>query len=106
MAYGKAKGGGKAPRYGGCFNCGGPHFAAECPKGKGKGKGTKGLRSLEEWNQSQEEGGWSQGVLSSVVEKQNSTFQKRKEESDPEKGNHAENAIAEASNWEQEGRRE
>ncbi|CAE7799282.1 GIP [Symbiodinium sp. CCMP2456] len=26
-----------------CFNCGGPHFARDCPKGKGKSKGKKGF---------------------------------------------------------------
>ena len=36
---GKAKGDGKrGPRVGGpCWQCGGPHFQRECPKGKGKG---------------------------------------------------------------------
>ena len=47
-----AKGGGKGkgkkgPLYGGCWTCGGDHFAAECPS-KGKGKGGKGLNSVEE----------------------------------------------------------
>ena len=34
----KGKGKGKGPK-GGCYTCGGDHYAAKCPKGKGKGKG-------------------------------------------------------------------
>ena len=49
--FGKAgkggKGKGRAPRYGGCYTCGGAHFASDCPGG-GKGSGGKGgLRSVE-----------------------------------------------------------
>ena len=36
------KGGGKGPK-GGCFNCGGNHYARECPKGGGKGSKGKGI---------------------------------------------------------------
>ena len=38
---GKGKGGGKSG--GGCFTCGGNHFARECPKGGGKGGKGKGI---------------------------------------------------------------
>ena len=46
------KGGGKgkgkrAPMYGGCWNCGEAHFAADCPRAKGKG-GKGGLYAVEE----------------------------------------------------------
>ena len=39
--------GGRGPQYGSCFNCGGPHFAVDCPhpggkKGKGKKRGGRG----------------------------------------------------------------
>jgi hypothetical protein len=40
LGKGKSKGKGKGPK-GGCFTCGGDHYASECPKGKGKGKGKK-----------------------------------------------------------------
>ena len=46
---GGSKGKGKrGPLYGGCWNCGGSHFAAECPV-KGGGKGAKGLNAVEDW---------------------------------------------------------
>ena len=38
---GKSKGA-QRPKNGACFNCGGSHFARDCPKGKAKGKGKKG----------------------------------------------------------------
>ena len=42
----KGKGKGKGPK-GGCFHCGGPHYARECPKkGKRKGKTISNLRSI------------------------------------------------------------
>ena len=31
----------------GCFICGGPHWAKDCPKGKGKGKGVNGVEDPE-----------------------------------------------------------
>ena len=63
----KGKAQGKAPRYGGCYNCGGAHFASECPdKGKGKGKPGKGFRSLEEYDYNSQ--WWSPGVLSCIKE--------------------------------------
>ena len=34
LGKGKSKGKGKGPK-GGCFTCGGAHYASECPKGKG-----------------------------------------------------------------------
>ena len=41
---GEVQGGGKGgtPK-GGCFTCGGAHWARDCPKGKGKGKGVNGV---------------------------------------------------------------
>ena len=42
---GDGKAGGKGPRFGKCYFCGGDHFMRDCPKGGGKG----GLRVLEEW---------------------------------------------------------
>ena len=43
------KGGGKGGPKGGCWHCGGPHWASECPnKGGGKGGGLKYLGTLEE----------------------------------------------------------
>ena len=48
-----AKGKGKGPK-GGCFHCGGPHYARNCPKkGKGNGKSypTYGLHAEENWEQ-------------------------------------------------------
>lgn len=44
------KGKSRAPA-GGCWTCGGPHFADACPKGTGKamGKGFKGAYNLEQW---------------------------------------------------------
>ena len=66
-SYGPSKGKGKAPRFGGCYVCGGAHFAADCPeKGKGKGKSGKGLRSLEEDSGAYD--WWSSGVLSCIQE--------------------------------------
>ena len=71
---GPGKGGGKSKGKG-CFICGGPHFARNCPKGKGKGpnsgkngskgrkgasKGKKGVYGVDQpggWGQD----GWSQG---------------------------------------------
>ena len=54
------KGYGKGPE-GGCHICGGPHYQAECPKGKGKGwkgheKG-KGALNVVHWSEPWEEGG-------------------------------------------------
>ena len=49
--------GGKGPKSG-CFNCGGPHYASNCPTGKGKaGKGGKASEL-----QDQQQGGnpWGQ----------------------------------------------
>ena len=43
---GEEKGGGKGGK-GGCFNCGGPHWVRDCPKGKGKGKGGKGVNGVD-----------------------------------------------------------
>ena len=34
---GRTKRGGKSSPAGGCYNCGGRHFARDCPKGKGRG---------------------------------------------------------------------
>ena len=63
----KGKGQGKAPRYGGCYNCGGAHFASDCPdKGKGKGKQGKSFRSLEESDPNSS--WWNLGVLSCIKE--------------------------------------
>ena len=48
QAKGGSKGKGKrGPMYGGCWTCGGSHFAAECTA-KGGGKGAKGLNAVEE----------------------------------------------------------
>ena len=46
-AYLPGKGGSKGPM-GGCWTCGGTHFQRDCPAQKGKGKGGKGLNSLED----------------------------------------------------------
>ena len=50
---GGQKGGKKGPMYGGCWTCGGPHFASECPslgKGKGSGKGFNAVaQPMEQW---------------------------------------------------------
>ena len=61
----KGKGKGKrAPMYGACWTCGGAHFANECPS-KGKGKGGKGLNTLEEdWGQEESPSGPSVKALS------------------------------------------
>ena len=46
---GKGGGKGNGPVYGSCWNCGGAHYAKECPKGKGKGFGKMGqIRSVDE----------------------------------------------------------
>ena len=45
---GNSKGSGK-PMYGGCWHCGGGHFARDCPAKGGGWKG-KGLRSIEEYS--------------------------------------------------------
>ncbi|MDA8582758.1 hypothetical protein N9L68_00965 [bacterium] len=45
----KGKGKGKGPLFGGCYNCGGPHFKQDCPALKGKGKGAT-VYSLDTWS--------------------------------------------------------
>jgi hypothetical protein len=46
---GQVKGKGKGPK-GGCYNCGGAHFQAECTKGKGKGKSKGYGRVIDKGN--------------------------------------------------------
>ena len=54
----KGKGGGTSSPKGGCFNCGGAHYAANCPKGRnkgGKGVPTYSMNSSDcEWGSSAE----------------------------------------------------
>jgi hypothetical protein len=60
MFSGGSKGKGKrAPMYGGCWNCGGSHFADSCPM-KGKGKG------LNQVSESNEEHFWNPGWVEDV----------------------------------------
>ena len=40
----KGKGKSKGPMFGTCWTCGGAHYAANCPKGKGKGLNQVGER--------------------------------------------------------------
>ena len=55
----------RGPMFGGCWNCGGDHFAAECPNQKGKGKGIKGLYYMEEqWDAQSAEGNYDVKTLS------------------------------------------
>ena len=64
---GQAKGQGKGGPKGGCWHCGGPHFASNCPKGGGKGWSGKGKGKLngmdvvneqaEDWHPGSD--GWS-----------------------------------------------
>ena len=63
-AYGSKGKGKRAPMYGGCWNCGGSHFADSCPM-KGGGKG-KGLNQISESGGSQDywDPGWSEHVPS------------------------------------------
>ena len=53
----------KGPRYGGCFNCGGDHFARECPHppNKGKGKGKNPWVTQTAWNGWYPFRGWTKG---------------------------------------------
>ena len=47
---GDGKSGGKEPRYGKCYTCGGDHFTRDCPKGGRKG-GFKALEAWETWEE-------------------------------------------------------
>lgn len=56
----KGKGGsGNGGNFGGCYTCGGPHYASECPKGKGKGGGKKGGKKGK--GQGNGKASWSNG---------------------------------------------
>ena len=67
-----AKGKGKrGPMYGTCWTCGGDHFQASCPKGKGKGG--KGVYALEEeWHSEEAHGAPNVRALSTFNEVQTS----------------------------------
>ena len=47
--------GGKAGPKGGCWQCGGNHYASNCPKGKGKGKGVPTYSVHTPWDGEWEE---------------------------------------------------
>ena len=64
--------GGKAPQDGtGCWNCGGQHFASQCPRNRGKGAyGLWGEQEAGDWNQEVRSlcGVWTKTVLPTIGE--------------------------------------
>ena len=97
LGKGKAKGKGKGPK-GGCFTCGGDHYASDCPRGgggggknKGKGRGEedkgKGKRYSKDggytgWYS----GGWYQQQLSNLWDQMSNLKGKSKGKTRGDKG--------------------